>query len=558
MNLATIAQSDLKIFTLDSGGLASPPQSCAFKGAQLSSLAWNHTNQVLAVAGNKPIVSLVQANNGQLLSTIPFSAEQAFTGPVQALAFSSNSRYLASASGTFVHLWDLKRRNMKAYFGEAAGVVSSLAIAPDGDLVAGDASGAVRLWDMKQQCRVLPAASATGGAQASVTCLQLSCMGPSRLASGYSNGTLAVWDYATGEMLRTQVAHPSHTLTGLAYSPKNARLVVTVGTDGRVALVDTGTRSSEPPSATIEVGDRLTCVSFHEDAIRCAVGTSSGYALIFDWRNVRKPVAKIDAHMPYAVTAMAFTVPKAAASSSSSVASSSAASTPGKQKASVSVPPPTPTPTPTPNPTLTSPGRKARSDLASSVSSLSVGSSSESLPTLGGGSGMRSSLPMPPSPGRGDKAKGVGSSDDKPAAVTPAPPTASLTGLLRGLSPIQSGSTASTSTAQSGAVDIAPSPSPSPITVANTAGVALAATARSSKDKGMGGGGEGFAPISANIFAAPATKTPSPVAVPAVQSVDLPIPSIPARQPQSAAPPPSKPSGGNVSASSATTKPKTP
>jgi len=177
---------------------------------------------------------------------------------------------------------------------------------------------------------------------------------------------------------------------------------------------------------------------------------------------------------------------------------------------------------------------------------------------LGGGSGMRSSLPMPPSPGRGDKAKGVGSSDDKPAAVTPAPPTASLTGLLRGLSPIQSGSTASTSTAQSGAVDIAPSPSPSPITVANTAGVALAATARSSKDKGMGGGGEGFAPISANIFAAPATKTPSPVAVPAVQSVDPPIPSIHARQPQSAAPPPSKPSGGNVSASSATTKPKTP
>ena len=329
VQFATISQGELKVFDFASGVVdgSAPTVTCLphqsglnFKGSQLSSIAWNHTNQVLAVAGNKPQISLVQANNGQLLSTIPFTAEQAFLGGIQALAFSNNSRYLVSANLKFVHLWDLKRRNLKGYFGEHAGVVTALGISTEGDVVAGDDSGCMRLWEVRQDSHkdmVLPPGPGAAATPA-MTCLQLSYLGPARIASGYADGTLALWDFGTTTLLRRQAIHSVGAITGLAYSPKNARLVATCGADGRVTLNDTGSKPGATPSASIIVGDHLTCISFHEDAIHCAVGTNAGYALLYDWRNVRKPVAKVDAHLPFSVTAIAFQVPKAASSSSGS------------------------------------------------------------------------------------------------------------------------------------------------------------------------------------------------------------------------------------------------
>ena len=336
---ATVSQGSLKVFEFSAGSTdgcaatVASQSSSAFKGTLLSCLAWNHTNQVLAVAGNKPQISLVQANNGQLLSTIPFTAEQAFVGPIQALAFSSNSRYLASGNGRFVHLWDLKRRALKGYLGEHQGAVTALGLSQEGDVVAGDDAGCLRVWDIKLNSHTdMPLSAAAGVATApSVTCLQLSYLGPPRVASGYTDGTLALWDYPTRTLLRRQTVHPTGQLTGLAYSPKNARLVATCGGDGRVTLNDTGSKPGGPPSASIVVGDHLTCISFHEDAIHCCVGTNAGYALVYDWRNVRKPVAKVDAHLPYPVTAIAFQLARLPQGAAAAADDASGSSTPARK-----------------------------------------------------------------------------------------------------------------------------------------------------------------------------------------------------------------------------------
>jgi len=529
--LAAVGNGELKVYE-QLGDKVAPTAS--WKGGPvLSCVAWNHTNQVLAVGGSKPTISLIQANNGQLLSTIPFTAEQVFQGSVSALAFSSNSRYLASACGKFVHLWDLKRRNMKAYFGEAGGTVSCVAVSTDGasggDIVAGDASGAVRIWDMKQQYRVLPSSSA-GAAM----CLQLSCLGPYRVAAGFSDGALNVWDYQTSALLRSQVVHNNgHALTGLAHSPKNAKLIATVGSDGRVTLIDTASNPATPPSATIDVGDKLTSISFQDDAIHCAVGTNSGYVLLFDWRNVRKPVAKIDAHMPYPVSAVAFQVPKplpvsasasASASplppSSASSLDSTASATPSKAKAAPSAAPSLssatkkslqdeqqqqlPPPLPGPQRIASSPGRPGARDKtgpppppASSISSLSVGSFIDTAPPAKGVPASAAAATTvgsaAASPGR-HKNKLRDSGESLPGL---AGGTGANAGLLRSLSPIQSGGGSVVSDEPSlaklaSAVSSGAKPKPQTQPLSLSQPVAISAA------------------VSANMFAPPAVKTTTP------------------------------------------------
>lgn len=286
-----------------------------------STLSWNHTNQVIAVAGaESPSISLVQVSNGQLLSSLPFSEAEACTGGIHAIAFSGNSRYLAAGSARSVYLYDLKRRNLRATSPEQRGDVSCVAIAPEGEVVIGDQAGVVCVWDLRQSSSqtttdlFLPPPSSSSSATDSfgsgssvfavgpaVTSLRLSLIGPPRIATGYADGTLAVWDFTTKALLRRQAVHTGP-LAGLAYSPKNSRLVATAGADGRLALVDTGSKGSTDPSAAVDVGERLSCVSFNEDAIHCAVGTHSGHILIYDWRNVRKPLCRVEAspHVPVA------------------------------------------------------------------------------------------------------------------------------------------------------------------------------------------------------------------------------------------------------------------
>lgn len=82
----------------------------------------------------------------------------------------------------------------------------------------------------------------------------------------------------------------------ISTSPKNSRLVA-VGNDmGKVSLLDTTTKATvnniDKPSATIDLphSPAVTSMSFHENALQIAVGTSGGDVFIYDWRNVRVPV----------------------------------------------------------------------------------------------------------------------------------------------------------------------------------------------------------------------------------------------------------------------------
>lgn len=331
-SLASVADT-LKVWTFQSDQASDANSSeclsliSSFKPPEKTCLcaAWNHTNQVLAVGGAEGTVHLVHAANGQLLSSLQVYAQMsqyttagARADPTQCqprtVAFSGNSRYLATATNETLQLWDLKKRQIKTTFtsGHQQPITSSLFL-PSGDIVSADEAGIIRIWNPKTnlssaQMRVLDDESAAGGARGllspdksisnayAVAAIDHSTMAPNLIAAGYADGSLCVWDAETLQLARKPIRCHSGALSDLSYSPKNPRLVATAGRDGRVALIDTGVRSSGDPSAVVDLGEKLNCVSFNEDAIHCAVAAHNGRLLIYDWRNIRRPVASINGH----------------------------------------------------------------------------------------------------------------------------------------------------------------------------------------------------------------------------------------------------------------------
>jgi len=304
--------------------------TCDGLGEKVSCISWNHTNQVIAVGGNDRRITLVQSNNGQFLSSIPFGDGQAaITDRITDLCFSGNSRYLASSSGRKVMLWDLKKRSLKTTLPGETGDLTCLTLGADGaQCVSGDKGGVVRLWDVKRgRYQNMKPAAAQTALVSPVMCLDQPAphlVSSPRVGSGDGAGALAIWDLATGAQTSSNVVH-SGGVASLAFSPKNGRLVATCGPDGRLCLIDVGVHTGEPSASTELLDGALTRVSFHENAIQCAVGTASGWLHLYDWRNTRQPLCSIRAHPDRAVSALAFQRPQAPSSGTTSAAAATPA-----------------------------------------------------------------------------------------------------------------------------------------------------------------------------------------------------------------------------------------
>lgn len=323
--LASIGDS-LKIWGEDGKPDALTARTRFQAGSDISyhSVSWNHTNQVVALGGSEPKVHLVQVNNGQLLSSLVLSESRLNHVQVRAVAFSPNSRHLACALGSPIQLWDMKKRQIKAVFTGHTHHVISLAFNPMGDVYSADMSGRIKLWTVKSTSPILELSAVEGRRQ--LTCMSLSPISPV-LAAGFSDGSIRVWESANASgvadtLLRTQQSHADH-ITAIGCSARNSRLIASTGKDGKLVLIDTGSKTSSDVCAVCETGEVLTAMAFHEDGLHCAVGTIEGNLLLYDWRALRHPVITIPAHSPHPVAGLAYQALRAkdSVSSAASVAS---------------------------------------------------------------------------------------------------------------------------------------------------------------------------------------------------------------------------------------------
>lgn len=268
-------------------------------------LSWNHTNQVVAVGGRENKVHIVQASNGSVLQSFQVTETALTNFKVPTLSFSHNSRYLTIGVESSIQLWDLKKRQVKHVLTGHKSSVVSLQFNSNGDFFGADEEGSIKLWSSKSYEAVNITEDNRGVRPIhSLTKLAISPIAPV-VAAGYDDGSLRVWDIANGINTVCQLPLHMSKLTDISCSTKNSRLLATSSLDDHIHLIDTGAPSRYVCS-TINVEQRVSAISFHEDGMHCAVGATDGTIIIYDWRNTSEPVSITDAHGPFPVQALSF------------------------------------------------------------------------------------------------------------------------------------------------------------------------------------------------------------------------------------------------------------
>lgn len=102
---------------------------------------WNHNSKnviyayldfVIASAGNDGAIVLSHSQKGENLLNLEYNGK-----PIQAIAFTSNSQFLASGGqDTMVRIWDLKRKTVQSQLKGHYSAINSLAWNPLDSLVA--------------------------------------------------------------------------------------------------------------------------------------------------------------------------------------------------------------------------------------------------------------------------------------------------------------------------------------------------------------------------------------------------------------------------------------
>jgi WD40 repeat protein len=246
-------------------------------GKNVNGVVFSPDGRLLATASDDKSVKVWRVNDGRELRTL-----NGHTGTVTAVVFGPGGRWLASASeDKTVRLWDVTSgRLLHTLDGGHNGAIAGLCRSPDGRLLV--SSGLflpeICIWDPGAGALVRKLSDHTKG----VIGVAFSPDG-SKLASGSLDGTLKVWDPATGRIMFEIRA--GFGLGGVAFSPDGRLLAAGTGNLGtgeeaRLLVWDaaTGQQVLDLPG----VGDIFWSVSFSPDGHRLA-GASASASTCMIW-----------------------------------------------------------------------------------------------------------------------------------------------------------------------------------------------------------------------------------------------------------------------------------
>lgn len=219
-------------------------------GSQIASGSWDQS------------IRIWDPETGRELKTL-----RGHEAEVTAVAFTADGTKIASSSfDRTIRIWNVNDGIEAHRLVGHRGLVYSVAVSPDGTTIAsGGGDSSVRLWrpDTDPERKVLRGHGGgwtLNGYTGSIHCVTFSADGK-QFASGGGDGTVVVWNAATGEAVRTLNGHRG-AVRCIAFSPEN-REVATASDDETLRFWDP---ASGKELATLE-GHRgaIHCVSFSPD-----------------------------------------------------------------------------------------------------------------------------------------------------------------------------------------------------------------------------------------------------------------------------------------------------
>jgi len=243
--------------------------------APVYSVAFSPGGKTLASGGDDGTIRLWNVTNQEPITTLT-----GHTRPADSVAFSPGGKTLASGSDTGILLWDVAsdRQISRPVTGHTGPLhsVNSVAFRPDGKtLASGGFDGTVRLWDVATGRQV----GHSFTVRSSVVSLAFSLDGKT-LAGGSADGPIRLWDVATQQLIATLTGH-----TGMVYSvvfSPDGKILASGGDDGTVRLWDVATDRQLGHGLVGHIGPRVASVVFSPDGKILASASSDGTVRLWD------------------------------------------------------------------------------------------------------------------------------------------------------------------------------------------------------------------------------------------------------------------------------------
>lgn len=174
-------------------------------------VAFSPDGHLLATGGGhfdrQPVVTLWEVATGREVRTLGSSMNS-----VRSVAFSADGRWLATAVGGSIVLWEIGsgRTPFKLGGGSTEETIGDIAFSADGRKIAAQiSSGIVKLWDIDTRRELFTLKGSPGSHNLDNFIFRFSFNPKDKsLATGESDGTIKLWDTESGQELRT-IAIPS-------------------------------------------------------------------------------------------------------------------------------------------------------------------------------------------------------------------------------------------------------------------------------------------------------------------------------------------------------------
>ncbi|KAF5742700.1 Transducin/WD40 repeat-like superfamily protein isoform 1 [Tripterygium wilfordii] len=264
-------------------------------GCLLNCVKWNHTNLVVASAGEDKKISLWR-KNGQSLGTIPVAGTDSgdsIEESILAISFSNKgSRYICSGgSGQVVRIWDLQRKRcIKWLKGHTSSITGAMYNCKDEHLASISLNGDLILHNLASSAR---AAELKDPHQQVLRVLDYSRISRHLLVTAGDDGTVHLWDTTGRNPKVSWLKQHSAPTAGISFSPSNDKIIASIGLDKKLYTYDSGSRK---PSSCIAYEAPFSSLAFRDDGWILAAGTSSGRVVFYDVRGKPEPLTVLRAY----------------------------------------------------------------------------------------------------------------------------------------------------------------------------------------------------------------------------------------------------------------------